>query len=184
MRLLPAAPRLHCSEKLSRGVPRTTSHASLPQYDWGDSVFLGDCAHATSPQLGQGANLALVDAWKLSQAMGRHCSADAAGPAVPAQATAASVRAALGAYTAERRWRLWFYQLNSRLLTPVFQSNSRAVGALRDAAFGPMCGWRPTQLQMLTTMIGAQDNLVPWSTIPREEFMGFLEGVEEDALFR
>jgi hypothetical protein len=28
---------------------------------------------------------------------------------------------------------------------------------------------------MLTTLCGAQASLIPWSTIPREEFMGFLE---------
>lgn len=45
----------------------------------GCTVCIGDNAHATSPQLGQGANLALVDAWKLSQALARHVGEPADG---------------------------------------------------------------------------------------------------------
>ena len=41
----------------------------MSQYFVGDStVSLGDCVHATSPQLGQ-ANPALVDAWQLSESI-------------------------------------------------------------------------------------------------------------------
>lgn len=79
-------------------------------------VFLGDAAHATSPQLGQGANLALWDAMCLADAF-----ADQAEPA-----------AALAAYTATRRRHLNYYQLATRALTPLFQSDSRMLGWLRD----------------------------------------------------
>ena len=105
-------------------------------------VFLGDCAHATSPQLGQGANLALVDAWVLGNVIGE------ATRGVPKGEQDDPVLPSLQEFDRQRRWRLRFYQLNSRMLTPVFQSNSRAIGALRDLFMGPLCcgsvweGWR------------------------------------------
>ena len=76
-------------------------------------------------------------------------------------------------YDEVRRWRLRFYQLNSRALTPVFQSDSRLVGTLRDWLMGPMCYFPPTRRMMLTTLVGAQRNGVPWMTIPLEEYMGW-----------
>jgi len=57
-------------------------------------VFLGDAAHATSPQLGQGANLALVDAMVLADVM-------AAEP---------TIDRALANYSAQRRHHLGYYQ--------------------------------------------------------------------------
>jgi 2-polyprenyl-6-methoxyphenol hydroxylase-like FAD-dependent oxidoreductase len=124
------------------------------------TAFVGDCAHATSPQLGQGANLALVDAWVLANAISG-CDGN--------------LEKALHQYDRERRWRLRFYQFNSRILTPVFQSNSTVVGALRDLLMGPLCRFPPTKLQMLTVLCGAQNNGWPWTTIPEEEFMGFTQ---------
>ncbi len=121
-------------------------------------AFLGDCAHATSPQLGQGANLALVDAWVLSESISR----------------ASTVQEALQMYDEKRKWRLRFYQLNSRMLTPVFQSNSKIIGSVRDIIMEPLCKFPLTRLQMLTVMCGAQNNGIPWTTIPDEEFMGYL----------
>ena len=123
------------------------SDTFMPKYNHGSTVFIGDAAHATSPQLGQGANLALVDAWKLSESM-KACGHDVAG--------------ALEHYNADRRLRLWFYQFNSKLLTPVFQSHSKVIGALRNAFMGPLCYFPPTKRQMLTTLVGAQQNLWPY----------------------
>ena len=122
------------------------------------TAFIGDCAHATSPQLGQGANLALVDAYVLANAIDQHNG---------------NVLPALFQYDSERKWRLRFYQLNSRLLTPVFQSDSKVIGALRDLTMGAMCRFPLTKLQMLTVLCGAQNNGIPWTTIPKDEFMGF-----------
>jgi 2-polyprenyl-6-methoxyphenol hydroxylase-like FAD-dependent oxidoreductase len=88
-------------------------------------VFIGDAAHATSPQLGQGANLALWDAMCLADELAR----DHPG-----------VAAALAAYSAARRRHLAYYQLATRALTPLFQSDSRVLGALRDLVF-PASRW-------------------------------------------
>ena len=144
-------------------IPAAYSDTWMPSYFHGEScVFLGDAAHACSPQLGQGANLALVDAWTLAESVAA-CGADAP--------------AAVRRYDAARRWRLRFYQLNSRMLTPVFQSDSAVVGMARDAFMGPLCYFPLSRLQMLTTLVGAQNNGIPWTTIPEEEFMGFIAGV-------
>ena len=74
------------------------------------------------------------------------------------------VAAALRRYDAARRWRLRFYQFNSRMLTPVFQSSLPLVGPLRDMFMGPLCHFPPTRLQMLTTLVGAQNNGWPYSS--------------------
>lgn len=76
-------------------------------------------------------------------------------------------------YDDARRWRLRFYQLNSRVLTPVFQSHSKLIGTLRDWLMGPLCYLPPTRRMMLTTLVGAQRNGVPYATIPEEEYLGF-----------
>jgi 2-polyprenyl-6-methoxyphenol hydroxylase-like FAD-dependent oxidoreductase len=107
-------------------------------------VFIGDAAHATSPQLGQGANLALWDAMCLADAF-----ADRGEPA-----------AALAAYTAMRRRHLNYYQLATRALTPLFQSDSRVLGWLRDLVF-PTSGWLPPlRRRMVRTMAGLDRGIV------------------------
>jgi 2-polyprenyl-6-methoxyphenol hydroxylase-like FAD-dependent oxidoreductase len=141
----------------------------MPRYFHGNStIFMGDCAHATSPQLGQGANLALVDAWQLSESVSRFRAASGLSAG---KLDKESLLTIAKDYDAARRWRLRFYQLNSKLLTPVFQSNSKIVGTLRDLAMGPLCWLPPTRRQMLTTLVGAQNNGIPWTTIPEDEFM-------------
>lgn len=134
----------------------------------GPVVFIGDCAHATSPQLGQGVNLALVDASILA-----HCVIDHAGaPAANGSASrfdrssgdrsgrGAVVASALDAYRRARRHQLAYYQFTTRWLTPFFQSRSRALGWIRDIGF-PMIHWlAPARRQMVRTMCGIKRGFV------------------------
>lgn len=101
-------------------------------------VAIGDAAHATSPQLGQGSNLALIDALALAACLGEH-----ADPA-----------AALRAYHARRRRHLAYYQRATRWLTPLFQSDSRVLGWLRDLFMPLAMRLPPTRRLMTSSMAG------------------------------
>jgi 2-polyprenyl-6-methoxyphenol hydroxylase-like FAD-dependent oxidoreductase len=79
-------------------------------------AFIGDSAHSTSPQLGQGANMALLDAAALAGAL-------EASPGIDA---------ALEAYCRARRWHVRVFQMASRAFTPFYQSDSRLLPFLRD----------------------------------------------------
>jgi len=85
-------------------------------------VHIGDAAHATSPQLGQGANMALLDALALSRAVAAH---DDLGGALPA-------------YARMRRWHIRLFQAASAIFTPFYQSDSRALPWLRDWITAPL----------------------------------------------
>lgn len=83
----------------------------------GDGIaFIGDSAHATSPQLGQGANMALLDAAALAAALER----------------TESVADALALYAQLRRWHVRLYQFLSLTLTPFYQSNGALLPLVRD----------------------------------------------------
>jgi 2-polyprenyl-6-methoxyphenol hydroxylase-like FAD-dependent oxidoreductase len=111
-------------------------------------VWLGDAAHATSPQLGQGCNLALVDAHTLAACLAEH----------------ERVPDALADYSRRRRGQLAYYQLATRWLTPLFQSDSRVGGVVRDLfmPLGVRVPW--VKRQMLNTMCGLKTGL--FSTLP------------------
>jgi 2-polyprenyl-6-methoxyphenol hydroxylase-like FAD-dependent oxidoreductase len=107
----------------------------------GRMVVIGDAAHAMSPQLGQGVNMALLDAAALADALAAHASLDDA----------------LHAYRRERHAHVRIYQRMSRWLTPLFQSDYTALGWCRDAIFGPlgrMPGARGAMLSILTGEAG------------------------------
>ena len=106
----------------------------------GRIVFMGDAAHAMSPQLGQGVNMALLDAEALAQTL----------------AASAHVDEALQAYAHRRRAHLSVYQRLSRWLTPWFQSERNALAAWRDAGFGPLARWSLTRGQMLKILTGTK----------------------------
>jgi 2-polyprenyl-6-methoxyphenol hydroxylase-like FAD-dependent oxidoreductase len=100
-------------------VPAFYLHATVRRPFAGRLVMIGDAAHATSPQLGQGANMGLLDAAALADAIDAHPGLDAALPAYAAA-----------------RWRhVRFYQAASWWLTPMFQSGSRLPALVRDIGF-------------------------------------------------
>lgn len=79
-------------------------------------AVIGDAAHSTSPQLGQGANMALLDAAALAHAL----------------ASNDDVADALTAYCAARRLHVRLFQALSLAFTPFYQSDSRLIPFLRD----------------------------------------------------
>lgn len=85
-------------------------------------AHVGDSWHSGSPQLGQGANMALLDALALSRAL-------AAYP---------EISKAMEAYARSRLVHIRLYQLASWLFTPAYQSESLAVAWLRDWLLGPI----------------------------------------------
>lgn len=83
-------------------------------------AVIGDAAHATSPQLGQGVNMGLLDAWALARSLER--ADDLAG--------------ALAAYVRARRWHVRLYQALSLGFTPFYQGHGRALPWVRDHLLG------------------------------------------------
>ncbi|MCA3012317.1 MAG: FAD-dependent monooxygenase [Myxococcaceae bacterium] len=116
----------------------------------GDVVYLGDSAHAMSPQLGQGANLALVDAAVLFDCF----------------EGAESVADALFRYSRARRTHLGWYQLVTRWLTPFFQSDAWPLGPARDAVLGAACRLPFVRQEMVAMMAGL--SLGPFRRLPLE----------------
>lgn len=109
-------------------------------------VHIGDAAHRASPQLGQGANMALLDALALDVALAAH-----------------PVEDALAAYARLRRWHVRSYQAMSAAFTPMYQSDSRVLPALRNHLLAPMSGW-PVVRHMLTRLV-AGDLLQPMAGV-------------------
>jgi 2-polyprenyl-6-methoxyphenol hydroxylase-like FAD-dependent oxidoreductase len=79
-------------------------------------AFVGDSAHSASPQLGQGANMALLDARALGHTVN----------------ISSSVETALEAYADARRWHMRLFQALSLAFTPFYQSDSAALAFIRD----------------------------------------------------
>lgn len=129
----------------------------MPRFHTPRCVVIGDAAHATSPQLGQGTNLALLDAVALADCLSAHCPARPASPADAAQ----SVAAALARYTAHRRHHLHFYGQASRWLTPLFQSNLRALPWLRDRLMARSLRWPLLGTLNLQTLVGVRQRWWP-----------------------
>jgi 2-polyprenyl-6-methoxyphenol hydroxylase-like FAD-dependent oxidoreductase len=116
----------------------------MPRWHAHDIVFLGDAAHATSPQLGQGCNLALCDAATLADAL----------------AESSSVARALDLYSSRRRDQLAYYQLATRWLTPFFQSDFAPLGWMRDLLMPRFSRFGYVRREMVRSMCGTKTSLV------------------------
>ncbi len=97
-------------------------------------VAVGDAFHAASPQLGQGANMALLDVRALARAL----------------STESDLGEALGTYAAERRRQMAYYQALSRGFTPFYQSDSRLLPPLREFVVAPA-----TRLPLVRSFVAA-----------------------------
>jgi 2-polyprenyl-6-methoxyphenol hydroxylase-like FAD-dependent oxidoreductase len=99
--------------------PATYRDVILSRWATGRIGIIGDAAHAMSPQLGQGTNMALLDASALAQAVQQSESWEEVWREFH-HARVGSIR---------------FYQRVSRALTPFFQSKIPGASLIRDAAF-------------------------------------------------
>lgn len=106
----------------------------------GRVLCIGDAAHGMSPQLGQGVNMALLDAQALARSLERHDS----------------VSAALADYARVRAAHLGIYQLLSRWLTPLFQSDHDALAWWRDLLFLPLSRLPVARGESLKILTGAK----------------------------
>jgi len=141
-------PQAHAAIEALRGFQdfTTAAYADVRVSPWtsGCVALIGDAAHGTSPQLGQGATLALLDAHALGEAL----------------AAESEIAAALRRYAAARRDHARYYQWASRLLTPFFQSDGRALGGLRDLFMGPVGALPILRREFLATLTGHKTGIL------------------------
>ena len=118
----------------------------MRRWDGEGLVHVGDAAHATSPQLGQGANMALLDAHALALALRQ----------------TDGVEPALRTFVRLRGRHVRLYQAASALFTPVYQSDGRLLPVARDRLVGPLARRWPAKrilARMVSGLVG--DPLTP-----------------------
>ncbi|WP_334119571.1 FAD-dependent oxidoreductase [Limnobacter sp.] len=124
-------------------LPATYRDVVLSRWGQGRLGVIGDAAHAMSPQLGQGANMALLDARSIADAIEEGKDWDDVWCHFHAQ-RAGSIR---------------FYQIMSWLLTPLFQSRIPGAAFIRDFAL-PLSHKIPwLRQQMAATVAGTKHGL-------------------------
>lgn len=128
--------QVHDQEQL---IFATYSHGSL-RHPVGDRLArIGDCWHSASPQLGQGANMALLDAVALARAV----------------ACSGSLDVRLREYARVRKTQIAIYQLASWLFTPAYQSDSDLLAFVRDWIAAPLSRVWPAP-QALAALVAGQ----------------------------
>ena len=117
--------------------------AVMDRWYRGRLVLAGDAAHSMSPQLGQGVNMALLDALALRDALRGQADVDAA----------------LARYQAARQAHVRLYQFWSRWLTPLFQSDRDWIAHARDLLFRPLGRMPGGRGHMLRVLSGTQQGV-------------------------
>lgn len=134
----PLLDQIHNQDQLTfaRYAQRTLAAPAEPAL-----VHIGDAWHSASPQLGQGANMALLDAWALTKGLLEKDSVEQ------------GIRHSIGL----RRRHVLTYQWLTALFTPVYQSDSRLLPLIRDRIVGPLSKlWPATTIQaaMVSGLVG------------------------------
>ncbi|MBD7954997.1 FAD-dependent monooxygenase [Stenotrophomonas sp. Sa5BUN4] len=135
-----AGPRFAHLQQAGQLARASYRDAVMRRWHNGRLVLAGDAAHSMSPQLGQGVNMALLDALALRDALRVHGKGEAA----------------LQAYQAQRRAHVAVYHHWSRWLTPLFQSDRDAWSKARDVLLGPMGRLPGGRGHMLRVLSGTQ----------------------------
>ncbi|MEA3051527.1 MAG: hypothetical protein QOG72_430 [Sphingomonadales bacterium] len=126
------APLLDRIDSLDRLTFARYAHRTLREPAGDRLIHIGDSWHSTSPQLGQGANMALLDAWALAKALREE----------------SDIEAALRHAVALRRFHVRLYQALSALFTPAYQSDSVVLPWIRDRIVPPFGRlWPATRIQ-------------------------------------
>ena len=120
----------------------------MSKFGEGRIGVIGDAAHAMSPQLGQGANMALLDAWAIGQAVQNARENEALDYAKLWQT-----------YHQHRQSSTAFYQFLSRLLTPLYQSEHWWAGGFRDLTFSWMYRIPYFRKEMAITVSGLKSGM-------------------------
>lgn len=104
-------------------------------------ISIGDAWHSASPQLGQGANMALLDAWSLARGLAEGRTLNE------------KLRLAVG----WRRDHVLLYQWVTALFTPLYQSSKSRYPAIRDRLLAPVSRIWPAsaiQAQLMSGLFG------------------------------
>lgn len=104
-------------------------------------IAIGDAWHSASPQLGQGANMALLDAWSLSRGL----------------AEGRTLEEKLRLAVSWRRDHVWLYQWVTALFTPLYQSTTNWHPMIRDRLLAPLSQIWPSskiQAQLMSGLFG------------------------------
>lgn len=137
------------------------AHRSLPRPAEERLIHIGDAWHTASPQLGQGANMALLDAWGVAEAM-RLSRDPRAVPELTVQLR--------GAHVALYQWATAFF-------TPLYQSNAALPALVRDRLLAPASRLWPGKSIQALLMSGLLGAPLGRLGLERVDYGGLVEGL-------